>query len=408
MGFAKRYYEEMTAGGLNLHAVKGKYVCANCIDDSAIQSFIQAHAQEQSCSFCGNEAPEPIAAPLVDVVQRIDTCLCLEYDDPANVLMYDGREGGYQGTIWDTNELLQDVGLELPNDDDGSLFDLICESFDNREWCESDPSGISTHGLIYSWNEFCEVIQHKRRFFFLTAKTDDYGLLNPAEILEELAKYCTTLGLVRTLPKGSQIIRVRAQRAGESIQGALALGPPPEHLALQSNRMSPPGISLLYAAREENTALAETADGAGDFAVGTFVLERDARILDLTQVPHVPTLFDLERANLRAPIRFLRAFVKDASKPIARDERIHIEYVPTQVVTEYFREYFRDENGGLDGITYPSSRTRGTSYVLFAGPRDICVDKSDLDHLSPVQRALWPRKDAWLRLVAQQVRTLTG
>jgi len=50
-----------------------------------------------------------------------------------------------------------------------------------------------------------------------------------------------------------------------------------------------------------------------------------------------------------------------------RDGSEPIEYVPTQIVTEYFRHRFRlQENRRLDGILYRSSRsTNGIACVLF-------------------------------------------
>ena len=35
---------------------------------------------------------------------------------------------------------------------------------------------------------------------------------------------------------------------------------------------------------------------------------------------------------------FMNKFLHDFSSPIERDDRIHIEYVPTQVITEYLRD----------------------------------------------------------------------
>jgi hypothetical protein len=59
--------------------------------------------------------------------------------------------------------------------------------------------------------------------------------------------------------------------------------------------------------------------------------------------------------------------VEDLSKPISKNGREHIEYVPTQVVTEYFRYTYEDLTGGsLDGIIYPSSKlSKKNACVLF-------------------------------------------
>ena len=44
-------------------------------------------------------------------------------------------------------------------------------------------------------------------------------------------------------------------------------------------------------------------------------------------------------------MEFLHDFSKEVSRPIERDDRIHIEYLPTQAFTEYIRYRFQDNNG---------------------------------------------------------------
>ncbi|WP_315264419.1 RES family NAD+ phosphorylase, partial [Tannerella forsythia] len=54
------------------------------------------------------------------------------------------------------------------------------------------------------------------------------------------------------------------------------------------------------------------------------------------------------------------------SKDIKHDNKIHIEYVPTQIMTEYFRYVFTEISDiKIDGILYPSSQNGGNCYVLF-------------------------------------------
>jgi hypothetical protein len=48
----------------------------------------------------------------------------------------------------------------------------------------------------------------------------------------------------------------------------------------------------------------------------------------------VPSLYDPDRRHLRPGLIFLRHFGGEISKPFVRDDRIHIEYVSTRVVTE--------------------------------------------------------------------------
>ena len=59
---------------------------------------------------------------------------------------------------------------------------------------------------------------------------------------------------------------------------------------------------------------------------------------------------------------FLKAFAKDISKHIHKNDT-SIEYVPTQVITEYIKF---NPTLKVDGIIYPSAKDNNVSnYVLF-------------------------------------------
>jgi hypothetical protein len=74
----------------------------------------------------------------------------------------------------------------------------------------------------------------------------------------------------------------------------------------------------------------------------------------------------LEARRERAELSFLHGFARDLSAQIERDNRIHIEYVPTQVVSEYLRRVFRDANGS------PLTGSRLTRPRLRAGAMSCC------------------------------------
>lgn len=75
----------------------------------------------------------------------------------------------------------------------------------------------------------------------------------------------------------------------------------------------------------------------------------------------------------RGAILFLREFVKSISAPVVHDGGEHVEYVPTQVLTEYFRKHVSAPDGSpLDGIVYPSARRRGgRSLVVFRSREEL-------------------------------------
>jgi hypothetical protein len=81
----------------------------------------------------------------------------------------------------------------------------------------------------------------------------------------------------------------------------------------------------------------------------------------------MPSIFDTEKYEARQILIFFKKFIEAISKPIQKDGQEHIDYVPSQVVSEYFAEIFKkDDNHQLDGIVYPSAVSpNGKNIVLF-------------------------------------------
>jgi hypothetical protein len=137
--------------------------------------------------------------------------------------------------------------------------------------------------------------------------------------------------------------------------------------------MNAAGIVVFYGALDEATAVAETGRRKPAISIGTFELARPIRVLDLTNLPPVPSIFDESRFDLRVPLRFLHRFCRDISEPVYPDDRVHVEFTPTQVVSEFIKLRFKDQDGNsVDGVLYPSSRRHlGQNIVLFANRDNI-------------------------------------
>jgi hypothetical protein len=383
-----------------------RYVCPACVDDAALKAFIESEVANEECSFCGATSDEAIAAPLDELISYIQSCISKEYDDPANCLSYCSADGGYLGETFNSHEILYEIDLELPNDD-GSLFSAISHGLSDQLWCRRDPYGMSrTEELSYSWEAFCEIIKHQRRFFFLDESRERY-LLTPAEVLGTIFEYAKNIGLVRTVPPGSiKLFRARLQPPGEAFENALQLGPPPLEAAKQ-NRMSPAGIVMMYVSEDAATALAETVDREGTYVVGEFAIEREAIILDLAELPETPSIFyevpDSMEYDPRQNLMFLHHIAREISRPIARDDRVHVEYVPTQVVTEFIRTAATSNGKRIDGIAYRSSRHTGkSSIVLFADRANLVLPESLQDSAYKYNR------DHWIRLNDRQDYEITN
>lgn len=395
---------------------EGYVVCARCFGDDDIQAFIRSAADSASCDFCGRRSrTRPIAAPLDEVFDFMFPAIEREYERAVDALGWDSAEGGYQGAHWDSQELLEEIGLELPNDD-GRLFDILAECLGDEVWCESNPYSLRRDEvLIGSWEDFCRSIKHERRYFFLRKKKKrlDSEYLAPSELLRFIGETVNDHELVKKLPEGSLVYRARQQKPGQTLFSPYDFGPPPIERATRPNRMSPAGIVMFYCSDDRETAVAEIDDDpALGIAVGTFQTTRDATVLDLTKLPRRLGFFEEQSDSSavdRYALDFLHHFVKTLAAKVEPGAQEHIDYVPTQVVTEWFRTSFRHHRRAIDGIRYMSAqRPGGESLVLFADRHDVVLSAPQMKNLATAPKIEeWQirssHEKAWLKLVRKRI-----
>ena len=126
---------------------------------------------------------------------------------------------------------------------------------------------------------------------------------------------------------------------------------------------------MFYGAFDSNTAIIECSPTFGmlkgdNYIVGKFKTKKKLKVLDLTNLPQTSFWMPSDWQG----IGFLHSFRREITKPITRDNRVHIEYVPSQVFIEYLRYIYRGTNGEkIDGVIYESSLSEASSsnVVLF-------------------------------------------
>lgn len=393
-------------------------VCGRCFADPYIKSFIDDAADSSECDFCDRKSrTKNIAAPLDEVVDFILEAVNREYEHAVEALGWDGAEGGYQGAHWDSYDLIEQIGLDLPTDD-GRLHEILVKCFGDEPWCDRNPyAQRPDERLVSSWKRFCKFIKYKRRYFFFQHKDEELLVpgeyLGPAELLEFIGGTVESLGLVKTLPGGYLIYRARQFKAGQTLKSSYDFAPPPVEKAVKSNRMSPAGVVMFYGSDSTRTAVAEIDDDPKlGIAVGTFRTTRAANIVDLTKLPRRFGFFerqaDSDERN-RYNLAFLHSFVMSVAAKVEPGEREHVDYVPTQVVTEWFRTVFQNRGSGVDGILYPSTQhPGGCSLVLFANRYDVVLNPTEVkDATSGERMKEWSlrfrHEKAWLKLVRTKV-----
>ena len=396
--------------------VDGEFACAECVEEPGLKEWVSLNANEHACSYCGRSSAEtPVAVPVNDLFAFIDERLRTEYDEALNWYPYDSEDKTLVGVWYDSYELADDLGLFC----DERLRDRFIDAFNSRMFCPRDPYGLSESAAFMSgWRRFVEHVKHHTRYYFLTdpSAQGPSGEWHPEELsLDEVPTYLgeavRELGLVREIGPDATLFRARLGSAGEEFQGAHQLGTAPTGDATWPNRMSPAGIAMFYGAADRRTAIAEVYDPERDpsrtarASVGAFTPSRPLHLIDLTGVLDLPSLFDESVSRLREKVLLLREFAEAIAEPVEKDGEEHIEYVPTQIVTEYFRHVFRiDESTTIDGIMYRSSRrSGGLCYILFID-NEHCVDGElapegdDLHVLLPAGavRLVGPRLSLWV------------
>lgn len=392
MGLVKRDWMESQERGWDAPA---KFVCDRCIEDDYLKSVIADQAVETHCDYCNRDSKQAIAAPVSAILEPISYALFTRFAEPgAAGLPRDSGEWVGEEQITDTYDAL----ASLPLDCESGLFEDVAQSFHNTAWYPcADGYWLDMHEhdeLRYAWSRFEYAIKHRSRYFLLAKKTRTSGApgdrYSPSTLLQRIGDLVQKRNLIKTLPPNSTLYRVRRTSEDASFSTFDEIGPPPEERS-GAGRMNPPGISYFYLAFERETALAEVINKPPcHAAIGEFEARRELMLLDLTELPPLPSIFDSEQFEEREGIIFLEHFIDAIAIPVTKDGREHVDYLPSQVVCEYFSQIFQiDGEGQLDGVAYPSAvRPGGKNLVIFP-PREYSAAWEDRVQL---------RSISWLHL----------
>lgn len=375
MGLAKRRMMELAERGFG--EIEGS-LCLEHVKDSALATRLSDSVTEIECSVCDRQQGngEVFAVSYEDVLDVVMETIGHFYSDADGVLPWDSEDKVLIGPQWETWAVVDDVISDVFEPD---AEDVLREAFVDAIGLDilwtpwSAPGG--TDALDFAWDEFAQIAKHRTRYIHDTGRDGDPPSML-ATFLKVFVQYASVeLGLVTDLPNGTEFYRGRLTEKPEEIKPrGDELGPAPDRKAA-ANRMSPAGISLFYASGDPQTAVAEIAGhGADPFAViGRFTSTRSTRVLDFTRKPPWISPFDLEKRELARLGRFLGEFVRYIGAPVIPDGRQHVDYVPTQVLTEHLR-WALDPR--LDGLVLPSAQTGRRTFVMFFG-RDDCGTVGD-------------------------------
>lgn len=356
-------------------------ICSSHFEDKALKRFIDKNIDSEYCDYCEEEKP---SIDFDKFQEFVEEAVYFEYCEPYEEgAPYNAEEAYYEDrfpgiTVHYTRELID----ELLETFDYDIVEDLASSFSDDYLTEREAIWGPTKNeyFIGGWDKFKQIIKHEVRFLFFDPKLaeryeDEYHeSLNPAFVLDEVGKAILDLGYLSAFSVGSlSLYRARQHELKENVIDAKSIGAPPIKHA-KANRMSPAGISMFYGALDINTCKAEVCDGNWKHSFLTtaeFVNIKEFNLIDFTDIGEIPSLFDKENRHKRSIMGFIKSFVADLSIPVKPDDTVHIEYVPTQVVTEFLKLKFQKEYN-VQGILYKSVKNNGgLCAVLFTNNEEM-------------------------------------
>ena len=373
--------DEEKSRGYSIPEKGEKFLCAHHFRNKYLTDYIETHGFQGTCSYCGRRGSvidladfvEYVGGRLFEYLEDInDAGLYLEssiFDDGEEEIPGIVRRCGFaapsDADFYESNvEAMEDFGLvadseELYNDLSSNLY------LENR--IRRDPTSLLlSDELSMLWEQFCALVKSKQRYtFFRSSQFDDEAFQHSSnglsDILTELG------GLVRNvedkLPLGTTLYRCRPAKETDKVTSFADVTAPPV-AASKANRLSPTGISMFYGSFDKDTPLIETRAYATTPLIyrASFEITRDLRVINLCNMPAV----DFWMPSGWQEYSFLSHFHQEISKPLTPKDNLDIEYIPSQIFTEYLRYLCLSSAGEpYDGIIYQSAQTKKPNIVLF-------------------------------------------
>ncbi|MFP8782588.1 RES family NAD+ phosphorylase [Planococcus plakortidis] len=319
--------------------------CVNCFRDAEVRAVISSLKIEGNCEVCKKENTSIYDTNINKELTPMFEGL-LELYTPLSEMPSPLRSKRGQFTL--LQEELQST-WNLFNVEGRLIYDLISEickeKYEKNSGIFDERVGIlklfdaefkEEYSILknFDWTQFTEEIKHKNRFHVKSFNTQRF-----LEIIE---------AATRSFKKGEIFYRARISNGRDTPFPIDEMGPPPEYLAT-NGRVNPFGISCLYLANEQDTAIKEIRAGIHDsVTVGEFELLEDLEIVDLTILDSVSPFVaeDMERYAINKS--HLKAIANEITKPL-KGTNPNIGYLPSQYISDLIK------SAEKKGIKYKST-----------------------------------------------------
>lgn len=312
-----------------------KYCCPECFFDLFIKNHIKAQRQKTGkCHYCGKSRQQ-----LIEPAQLRDIFIPL-------IDIYDYDESGENiitllHNDWNIFSVMHEKKMKL------LLKAILGNSiYINRRFRAKYETDIES---IEQWEKFRNELKHENRFFPKLPLEEDK--------LELIGKY---LG-IKMGPKQLRLFRARINKK-DVMYSIEEMGKPPNELST-NGRANPVGISYVYLATTDDTAISEVRPSKGEsVTILEYKIVSDLELLDLRSPKKTISPFAVDDSELEYVYRILdllKLLGEELSKPIIPSEAT-LEYLPSQYLCEMIKK------SGFDGIIYKSSIGLGDNFVLFS------------------------------------------
>lgn len=355
-----------------------EYVCSNHIEEPYLKRRISSDGEKGICTYCDDSDDKVVE--LSYLLRLIVTGIDYLFEDPVESRNLNSEsEYGFDGPLWTFYELWGEDLLQL-DIEDSNLYSDIERYLENTSlYCYKDEFVSEPEYLILSWDHFKEIVRHKARYvFYFKDQFSGYNY-DPIEILEKIQSLIISLNLIEEIPKGFQVYRCRQHSNENEIKEISDLASAPNLYCKNNGRMNPAGVSMFYCSEDISLTIKEVVDIEDDsrpfYTTGMFESKKGMKLLNLSKSLEKPSIYDEGNHDSIDPIDFFNSFIIDITQPVKLEDSI-IEYIPTQIITEYLRY---NPLLNIDGIIYPSSKDLDSNNIVLFYNSDESVKNLNFD-----------------------------
>lgn len=364
-----------------------KVICHECIGNDVMKNYIKQNGSVGVCTYCGKKRK---TVALDALLPTIECGITFSFSRAVDELPCE--KGEYVGRTYTTEEVIKEHLFEEIDAQYDDILDDLTDLIDDEVWCDANPfDGAEEDVAFYDWQKFCQVVKEKVRYVFFRADEENKYYDNPALVLDRIAKYVEKLNLTRQIDKNTKLFRCRTHESEKWFAEAADFAPPPAPKST-AGRMNAAGINVFYLTLDQKTALCETDVLGRDFAsIASFRVKDSIKVIDLTKIKtlKIPSIFDIENRDKRAAIKFLQKFAETISRKANVKD---IDYVPTQIITEFFRYVKNSKKQSYSGILYDSTQNPGGKCLALFLTREEVIDKKYGVHIIPQQTEYYKKE----------------